>query len=97
MTMRAPGSMWVAADCGDTNVPAIYDRGGSKLALVFSQEDAVLFAASADLLAAARRALPWLGKMIADGGHLSAVLPRDAESALDMLQNAINLAGGGSK
>jgi hypothetical protein len=37
-------------------------------------------------LASVARMLPWLGKMIADGGHLQAVLPNDAEAAMRQAQ-----------
>ena len=34
------------------------------------------------MLASMRRMVPWLGKLIADGGHLQAVAPQDAVNAL---------------
>ena len=58
--------------------------------------NAALIAAAPDLLAALRRATPWLGKLIADGGHNNAVLPRDAEAALAMAEAAIAKAEGRS-
>ena len=40
---------------------------------------------------ALRRAVPWLGRMIADGGHLNAVAPNDAVGALAQAEAAIGL------
>ena len=54
--------------------------------------DAALIAAAPALLRAARRALPWIGKMIADGGHLAAVAPNDALGAMEELTAAIDQA-----
>lgn len=54
-----------------------------------SQEHFDLIAAAPDLLAALERAIPWLGKLIADGGHLQAVMPMDAVRTLEMAEAAI--------
>ena len=54
-----------------------------------TEANARLIAAAPALLAALRRAVPWLGKMIADGGHLAAVLPADCVAALDQAEAAI--------
>lgn len=43
-------------------------------------------------LAALRRAIPWLGKLIADGGHLNSVAPNDAIGALQQAEAALALA-----
>jgi len=56
--------------------------------------NARLIAVAPELLAACQRATPWLGKMIADGGHLAAVLPQDAVRSLEMLEAAIAKATG---
>lgn len=45
-------------------------------------------------LGSIRRMLPWLGKMIADGGHLQAVLPHDAEQAMRQAQALLDEAKG---
>jgi hypothetical protein len=58
------------------------------------EADARLIVAAPELLAALRRAVPWLGKMIADGAHLNSVLPRDCEMALAQAEAAIAKAGG---
>lgn len=39
-----------------------------------------------DLEAALRRAVPWLGKLIADGAHMNAVAPNDAVGALQQAE-----------
>lgn len=44
------------------------------------------------LLAALKRATPWIGKLIADGGHLHSVAPNDAIGALQQMEAAIKQA-----
>lgn len=56
---------------------------------------AVLMASAPELLAALRRVVPWLGKMIADNGHMQAVLPNDAVRSLQMAEAAIEQATAG--
>lgn len=51
-----------------------------------------LHAAAPELLEALHRAEPWLGKLIADGGHLKAVSPKAAEEALILVSQAIATA-----
>jgi hypothetical protein len=46
------------------------------------EEIAHLRGINAELLAALERAIPWLGKMIADGAHQNSVAPLDCERAL---------------
>lgn len=41
------------------------------------------------LLAALQRAAPWLGRMIADGGHLACVAPNDCVGALQQAEAAV--------
>ncbi len=43
----------------------------------------------ADLLDAINRLMPWIGKMIADGSHLSAVCPRDCTAAFQQAFDTI--------
>lgn len=43
---------------------------------------------------AAQRALPWIGKLIAEGAHMHSVCPNDAVGAMDQLEAAIVQAGG---
>lgn len=64
-----------------------------------AKANAALIAAAPDLLAlceqireALRRSYPWLGKLIAGGGHLDSVLPKDAERSLDMAEAALAAA-----
>lgn len=53
------------------------------------EANAALIAASPELLAACVRALPWLGKMIADKAHLNSVAPNDCVGAMQQLEAAI--------
>lgn len=59
-----------------------------------NRELAAAIAASPELLSACKRALPWLGKLIADGGHLESVAPNDAIGAMEQLEAAIKKAEG---
>lgn len=59
-----------------------------------SGQDALLIAAAPDLLEACKRALPWIGKMIADKAHLNAVAPNDCVGAMEQLEAAITKAKG---
>lgn len=52
-----------------------------------------VFAPDCDALRAAlKRAIPWLGRMIADGGHLNSILPNDCVGALDQAEAAIKVS-----
>ena len=62
-----------------------------------AQANARLIAMAPELLEAAERALPWLGKMIADGGHLGAVAPSACVKAMEALQAAIAKAEGNER
>jgi hypothetical protein len=55
---------------------------------LLAQRDA-LMATNAQLLAALKRAAPWLGKLIADDAHLNSVAPGDAIRTLEMVETAI--------
>jgi hypothetical protein len=46
------------------------------------------------LILAAERALPWLCKMLADGGNLETVNPSACDAAATMLRNALEAAKG---
>lgn len=46
------------------------------------------------MLKALRKAAPWLGKLIADGGHLNSVAPNDAIGTLQRVEAAIAQAEG---
>lgn len=59
--------------------------------------NAALFSAAPDMDAALRRCIPWLGKLIANGGHLDSVAPNDAIGALQQAEAAIAKATGGTK
>jgi hypothetical protein len=69
--------------------------GGSLLAEVCgngkgsSGDNANLITTAPELLAALKRAVPWLGRLIADGGHLNSVAPNDAIGALAQAEAAI--------
>ena len=47
-----------------------------------------LHAAAPELLEAVQRMLPWLGKLIADDGHLKSVRPQAAVEALQLAEEA---------
>jgi hypothetical protein len=51
--------------------------------------NAQLIAAAPQMLLALKVAEPWLGKLIADGGHLEAAMPNHAVRALEMVVAAI--------
>ena len=42
-----------------------------------------------EMLEALERAAPWLGKLIANDGHLEAVMPNDAIRTLQMVEAAL--------
>lgn len=61
-----------------------------------SDADRALIKAAPELLeenkrlkAALERALPWLGRLIADGGHLNSVAPNDAIGAMEQADAAL--------
>ena len=74
----------------------ILDTDEGLIALVQPCDDAVsyarLIASAPDLLAALKQAEKWLGKMIADGGHLNTVAPRHAVNTLEGVTAAIQKA-----
>jgi hypothetical protein len=81
---------------GPWEVDSIRTRGTT--AYVIAGEGAIdgeaeancrLIEAATELLAALRRAVPWLGKLIADGAHLNSVAPNDAIGALEQAEAAI--------
>ena len=90
---------WVATGYKNT---VVNDANGNTLALYpahdstteTAQANAKLIAAAPELLAALNRALPWLGRLIADGGHLNSVAPNDAIGAMNQAQAAIDKATG---
>lgn len=45
---------------------------------------------SENLLEALRRCVPWLGRMIADGGHEKCVMPNDAIRSLQMAEQVLD-------
>ena len=57
--------------------------------------NARLIAAAPELLGAGKMATRWLGKMIADNGHLASVSPSDCVKTLRLLEKAIAAAEGG--
>lgn len=46
-----------------------------------------------ELVSACKRALPWIGKMIADKAHLNSVLPNDCIGAMEQLEVALTKVG----
>ena len=50
-----------------------------------------------ELHLALKRALPWLGKLIAEGAHKNTVCPNDAVGAMEQAQSALDAYGEGSK
>jgi hypothetical protein len=53
--------------------------------------DALNGAAKKTLRDALKRAVPWLGRLIADKGHLECVCPNDAVGALQQAEAALKL------
>lgn len=51
--------------------------------------NARLIAAAPDMLAALKRAEPWLGRLIAENTHIDCVMPNDAIRTLEMISAAI--------
>ena len=58
------------------------------------EANARLIANGPELLEALKRAAPWLGRLIADGGHANCVMPNDAVRTLEMVEAAIAKATG---
>lgn len=83
----ATGWKGVVVNDANGNTIALMPGGGNDLAVI--QANAKLIAASTELLAALQRAVPWLGKLIADGGHMNSVAPNDAVGALQQAEAAI--------
>lgn len=54
--------------------------------------NARLCAAAPELLEACKRAIPWLGMLIAEGDNEKGACPHDAEIALSMLEDAVKKA-----
>ena len=106
-TRHTPGP-WVAALEGNLRPLIIQDLTGRPIPIASiihqgggdfdpsetTQVNAHLIAAAPELLAALRRAVPWLGKLIADGGHLQSVCPNDAIGALQQAEAALARAKG---
>jgi hypothetical protein len=57
-----------------------------------SAEVARLLVAAPDMLRALKRALPWIGKMIANNSHIDSVAPNDCVGAMHMMIAAIKRA-----
>lgn len=58
------------------------------------QANARLIASAPDLLEACEAALPWIGKMIADGAHMNSVAPNACVGAMQRMDAAIRKAEG---
>lgn len=52
--------------------------------------DDLAYAKLAEARAALNKAAPWLGRLIADGGHRNCVSPNDAERTLEMVEAVLN-------
>lgn len=63
-------------------------------ALAEQEANARLIAAAPCMLEALQRVIPWMGRLIADGGHLNCVAPNDAVGALAQAEAAIARATG---
>lgn len=55
-----------------------------------AESDGAIIAKAPELLAACRRALPWIGKIIADGTHLKCCAPNDCEALKKQLEDLID-------
>ncbi len=93
--MRAthtPGPWWLQAGNGCVHVggPTI----DKQIALVTTCDavgvaNARLISRAPEMLDALRRVVPWLGRMIANGGHLGSVGPNDCVEALRQAEDLI--------
>lgn len=72
-----------------TKIVATTTDGGAD-----AKRDATLMAAAPDLRKACERALPWIGKLIAEGVHEKAIMPNDAIRTMEMLTAALAKAEG---
>lgn len=101
---HTPGP-WEAIDCIINNEPnrmIIRTRGwgGKPLAdcgitdTDESRHNAALMALAPDMLLCLRRAAPWMGRLIADGGHSACAAPGDAEACLAQIEALLNRLDG---
>ncbi len=74
---------------GQTTVAMVYLTDDNRKRTAEAARTARMLEAAPEMLAALQRAAPWLGKLIADGGHLQATLPADAVRTLDMVEAAL--------
>lgn len=89
---HTPGPWWLRAENGCVHVggPTI----DKQIALVMTCDavgvaNARLISRAPEMLATLRRAVPWLGTMIADGGHLGCVGPNDCVATLRQAEDLI--------
>ena len=94
---HTPGP-WASSPTAGNHDTAIYsetDGTGRDLALVRDasegegQANARVMTAGPEMLAALKRATPWLGKLIAEGVHKECVAPLDAENTLKQIEALI--------
>jgi len=88
-THIAPGDVELLEPAGVPEFPEDEDPG-VEAANRAGEEMRRLRQENRTLRAAVSRAIPWLGKLIADGGHLNSVAPNDAIGALQQMEAAIN-------
>lgn len=78
---------------------AIFDANGGLVATMEAgsqarrDSDAAAIVAMCEAVKALRRAVPWLGKMIADKAHLNSVAPNDCVGALQQAEAALAKLG----
>lgn len=79
---------------GATPTVARYDLPEFIIPLDEQKANAYLIASAPELLEACKRALPWMGKLIASRVHEDCVMPNDAVRTMEMLEAYIAKAEG---
>ena len=85
---------WYESKTGNHQGLIIDEITGDNIAVSYDKKHAAMIAAAPDLLKASKMATRWIGKMIADNGHLASVSPSNCVLTLRSLENAIAKAEG---
>lgn len=90
------GPWWVRGTVVIGDGYELADCGVSLKPMDESIANALLIASAPELLEACKRALPWMGKLIASRVHEDCVMPNDAVRTMEMLEAYIAKAEGRS-